>query len=224
MLFEEVLTNSRRMKWLSSAFMLGMVTSSSLAAMSNPSATTLEHLSLLDNQLPSLVPAIEMERLLNLRSLALDFCDFTSDMCRLLSRGDHVPLHRLSLLINGTVLASKPLDGFASEDDWKALVRHSGNLRVYMMALDVRSRDLLTLLKPSLPLERIHFDSYSTCTSVATLDLISRQYHKTLTHFVLMRDDAAFPDLNDNRNEDPLVLLAWRCIHLSVLVIHGEFC
>ncbi|KAJ8341266.1 hypothetical protein SKAU_G00335570 [Synaphobranchus kaupii] len=218
MLFEEVLTNSWRVKWLSSAFMLGMVTPSSLAAMSNPSATSLEHLSLLDNQLPSLVPAIEIERLLNLRSLALDFCDFTSDMCRLLSRGDHMPLHRLSLLINGTVLASKPL---VSEDDWKALVRHSGNLRVYIMALDVRSQDLLTVLKPSMPLERIHFDSYSTCTSVAAVELISLQYDKTLTHFILMRDDAGFPDLSVNRNEDPLVLLAWRCINLSVLVIHG---
>ncbi|KAG7466232.1 hypothetical protein MATL_G00162690 [Megalops atlanticus] len=220
-LFEEVLANSRRVKWLSSAFMLGMVTPSSLAAMSNPSATSLEHLSLLDNQLPSLVPAIEMERLLNLRSLALDFCEFTSDMCRLLSRSDHMPLHRLSLLINGTALAGKSLDGTASEDDWKALVRHSGNLRVYIMALDVRSQDLLTVLKPSLPLERIHFDSYSTCTSVATVELISLQYHKTLTHFILIRDEAGFPDLSDNRNEDPLVLLAWRCIHLSVLVIHG---
>lgn len=221
MLFEEVLTNSRRVKWLSSAFMRGMLTRSSLAAMSNPSATSLEHLSLLDNQLSFLVPAVEVERLHNLRSLALDFGDFTAEMCRLLSRGDHVPLHRLSLLINGSALANKPLDSVAGEDDWKALVRHSGNLRVYIMALDVRSQDLLTVLKPSLPLERIHFDSYSTGTSVAIVDLISLQYHKTLTHFVLMRYAAGFPDLSDNRNEDPLVLLAWRCIHLSVLIIHG---
>ncbi|XP_029114426.1 F-box only protein 33 [Scleropages formosus] len=220
-LFEEILANSRQLKWLSSVFMLGMVTPNSLAAMSNMSASFLEHLSLLDNQVPPLVPAVELERLLHLRSLAVDFCDFSATMCRLLCGRDHAPLHRLSLLLNGAALHSKPLDGTPSDDDWKALVRHSANLRVYVMALDMDNQDLLAVLKPSIPLERIHFDSYSARTSEATVELISLQYHKTLTHFILMRDDAGFPDLSDNRNEDPLVLLAWRCVHLSVLVIHG---
>ncbi|KAL4656310.1 F-box only protein 33-like [Arapaima gigas] len=220
-LFKEILANSRQLKWLSSVFMLGMVTPNSLVAMSNPSASSLEHLSLLDNQVPSLVPAVELERLLHLRSLALEFSDFSAAMCRLLCGRDHVPLHRLSLLLNGAALPSKPLDGTPLDEDWKALVRHSANLRVYVLALDTGSQDLLAVLKPSIPLERIHFDNYSACTSEAAVELISLQYHKTLTHFILMRDDAGFPDLSDNRNEDPLVLLAWRCVHLSVLVIHG---
>ncbi|MBN3313175.1 FBX33 protein, partial [Atractosteus spatula] len=241
LLFEEILANSRQVKWLSSAFMLGMVTPSSLSMMSNLSASSLEHLSLLDSQLPSLVPVGELERLHGLRSLvpvgelerlhglrslALDFCDFTSEMCRLLSGRDHAPLHRLSLLLSGAAVPDKPLDATPSEGDWKTLVRHSANLRVYVMALDVPSQDLLRVLKPSLPLERIHFDSYSCCASEGTVELISLQYPKTLTHFILMRDpvereDTGFPDLSDNRNEDPLVLLAWRCTRLSLLVIHG---
>lgn len=204
--------------------MLGMVTPSSLAAVSNSSAGSLEHLSLLDNQLVPLLGVVELERLPHLHSLALDFSDFSAAMCRLLSGGDRAPLHRLSLLLNGGALAGKPLNGTPADDDWKALVRHSANLRVYIMALDTGSQDLLAILKPSIPLERIHFDSYSASTSEATVELISLQYHKTLTHFTLMRDDGSFPDLSDNRNEDPLVLLAWRCIHLSVLVIHGERC
>ncbi|KAL2099276.1 hypothetical protein ACEWY4_005756 [Coilia grayii] len=221
LLFEEVLSNSRQMKWLSSAFMLGVVTPCSLASLSNPSASSLEHLSLLDNQLPSLLAPVELERLVHLRSLALDFCDFSSAMCRLLACQDRAPLHRLSLLLNGAALEDKPLDGTASEDDWKALVRCSANLRVYLMALDVCSQDLLRVLKPSLPLERIHLDSYSTPVTDGAVELISQQYHKTLSHFVLMRDDGGFPDLSVNRNEDPLVLLAWRCVHLAVLIIHG---
>ncbi|MGH0174962.1 UNVERIFIED_CONTAM: hypothetical protein FKN15_069373 [Acipenser sinensis] len=225
-LFEETLACSRQLKWLSSAFMLGMVTPNSLSTMSNLSANSLEHLSLLDNQAPPLIPSIELGRLLNLHSLALDFCDFTSEMCQVLSNSDHMPLHRLSLVLHGTVLHNKPLDITPGEVDWQALVRHSANLRVYIMALDVHSQDLLSVLKPSLPLERIHFDSYSTCASEAALDLISRQYCKTLSHFILVRDlmerdDTGFPDLSDNRNEDPLVLLAWRCTHLSLLIIHG---
>lgn len=106
----------------------------------------------------------------------------------------------------------------------QALVRRSTNLRVYLMALDVCSQDLLRVLKPSLPLERIHLDSFSTLVTDGVLELISQQYHKTLTHFVLVRDDdgGGFPDLTVNRNEDPLVLLAWRCVHLAVLIIHGE--
>ncbi|XP_051724049.1 F-box only protein 33 [Ctenopharyngodon idella] len=220
-LFEEILSNSRQMKWLSSAFMLGVVTPCSLASLSNPSTSSLEHLSLIDNQLPSLTSTVELERLAHLRSLSLDFCDFTSDMCRLLACGDRVPLHRLSLLLNGAALDAKPLDGTAAEDDWKALVRRSTNLRVYIMAMDVCSQDLLRVLKPSVPLERIHLDSYSSLVTDGVVELISQQYHKTLSHFILMRDDAGFPDLSVNRNEDPLVLLAWRCVHLAVLIIHG---
>ncbi|KTF92152.1 hypothetical protein cypCar_00042721 [Cyprinus carpio] len=220
-LFEEILSNSRQLKWLSSAFMLGVVAPCSLASLSNSSTSSLEHLSLIDSQLPSLISTIELERLTNLRSLSLDFCDFTSDMCRLLAGGDRAPLHRLSLLLNGAALDVKPLDGTTTEDDWKALVRRSTNLRVYIMAMDVCSQDLLRVLKPSMPLERIHLDSYSTLVTDGVLELISQQYHKTLSHFILMRDDAGFPDLSVNRNEDPLVLLAWRCVHLAVLIIHG---
>ncbi|KAG9268961.1 F-box only protein 33 [Astyanax mexicanus] len=220
-LFEEILSNSRQLKWLSSSFMLGLVTPCSLATLSNPSAETLEHLSLLDGQLPSLVPTVELQRLVHLRSLSIDFCDFSSEMCRLLSASDRTPLHRLSLLLNGAALEAKPLDGTATEDDLKALVRRSANLRVYLMALDVCSQDLLRVLKPSLPLERIHLDSFSTLVTDGVLELISQQYHKTLSHFVLVRDDGGFPDLSMNRNEDPLVLMAWRCVHLTVLIIHG---
>ncbi|XP_052001089.1 F-box only protein 33 [Xyrauchen texanus] len=220
-LFEEILSNSRQMKWLSSAFMIGVVTPCSLASLSNPSTSSLEHLSLIDNQLPTLISTVEVERLVNLRSLSLDFCDFTSDMCRLLAGIDRAPLHRLSLLLNGTALNIKPLDVTAAEDDWKALVRRSTNLRVYIIGMDVSSQDLLRILKPSLPLERIHLDSYSTLVTDGVVELISQQYHKTITHFILMRDDTGFPDLSVNRNEDPLVLLAWRCVHLAVLIIHG---
>lgn len=90
------------------------------------------------------------------------------------------------------------------------------------MALEVDNSELLRVLKPSLPLERLHLDSYHSQVSDATLELISQQYNKTLTHFLLLRDYPGFPDLSDSRNEDPLVLLAWRCTQLAVLVVHGE--
>ncbi|KAM4690398.1 LOW QUALITY PROTEIN: F-box only protein 33 [Rhinophrynus dorsalis] len=226
-LFEEILGNSRQLKWLSCGFMLEIVTPTSLSALSNPVANTIEHLSLLDNHTPAnstLITAIELERFVNLRSLALDFCDFTAEMARVLASNNHVPLHRLSLLVHNTSLKNKTLDKMPDDDDWKALTRNSVNLRVYMMAFDVKSDDMLRILKPSIPLERIHFDSYITCVSGAVVDLISRQYDTFLTHFILMNDVndmSGFPDLSDNRNEDPLVLLAWRCMRLSLLAVHG---
>ncbi|KAM9842417.1 F-box only protein 33 [Aulostomus maculatus] len=220
-LFMEMLSNSRQLRWLSCSFMLGLVTPCSLACLSNPSAETLQHLSLLDHQLGPLISPSELDRLSSLHSLALDFSDLTSELCGLLASPRRTPLHRLSLLLNGAALEFKPLEGTATEDDWKALVRASANLRVYIMALEVNSSELLRVLKPSLPLERLHLDSYSTLVTDATLELISQQYNKTLTHFLLLRDDPDFPDLSVNRNEDPLVLLAWRCTHLAVLVIHG---
>lgn len=219
-LFLEVMSNSRQMRWLSSAFMLGVLTPGSLASLSNASAASLQHLSLLDSQLPLPAPA-DLSHLAGLRSLALHFSDFTSDMCRLLASPDRPPLHRLSLLLHGAGPDARPLEGAAGEEEWKGLVRRSANLRVYVMALEAGSQVLLRALKPSMPLERLHLDSYSALVSDGALELISQQYHKTLSHFLLMRDDAGFPDLSSNRNEDPLVLLAWRCTHLTVLVIHG---
>lgn len=220
-LFMELLSNSRQLRWLSCSFMLGLVTPCSLACLSNSSAETLHHLSLVDHQQGPLISPSELDRLSNLHSLALDFSDLTSELCGLLASPRRTPLHRLSLLLNGATLEFEPLEGTATEDDWKALVRVSTNLRVYIMALDVHSSELLRVLKPSLPLERLHLDSYSTLVSDATLELISQQYNKTLTHFILLRDGPGFPDLSVNRNEDPLVLLAWRCTQLAVLVIHG---
>nr|XP_057946958.1 F-box only protein 33 isoform X2 [Doryrhamphus excisus] len=220
-LFRELLSNSRQLRWLSCSFMLGLVTSTSLACLSNLSSETLQHLSLLDHQLGPLISPSELDRLSSLHSLALDFSDLTSELCGLLASPHRTALHRLSLLLNGATLEFKSLEGTATEDDWKALVRVSTNLRVYIMAVEVNSSELLRVLKPSLPLERIHLDSYSTLVSDATLELIAQQYNKTLTHFLLLRDDPDFPDLSVNRNEDPLVLLAWRCTQLAVLMIHG---
>ncbi|XP_073205232.1 F-box only protein 33 isoform X1 [Lepidochelys kempii] len=226
-LFEEILGNSRQLKWLSCGFMLQIVTPTSLSSLSNPIANTMEHLSLLDNHIPgntTLITAVELERFVNLRSLALDFCDFTAEMARVLADSNHVPLHRLSLLVHKISIMHKSLENMPEDENWKALTRNSTNLRVYIMAFDIKSDDMLRILKPSIPLERIHFDSYITCVSGAVVDLISRQYDKFLTHFILMNDVidmSGFPDLSDNRNEDPLVLLAWRCTRLSLLAVHG---
>ncbi|KAL0602595.1 F-box only protein 33, partial [Plecturocebus cupreus] len=226
-LFEEILSNSRQMKWLSCGFMLEIVTPTSLSSLSNAVANTMEHLSLLDNNIPgnsTLITAVELERFVNLHSLALDFCDFTAEMARVLTDCNHVPLQRLSLLVHNVSVMHKSLDNMPNDEHWKALSRKSTSLRVYIMAFDIKSEDMLKILKPSIPLERIHFDSYITCVSGAIVDLISRQYDKFLTHFILMNDvidTSGFPDLSDNRNEDPLVLLAWRCTKLSLLAIHG---
>lgn len=226
-LFEEILSNSRQLKWLSCGFMLEIVTPTSLSSLSNSIANTMEHLSLLDNNIPgnsTLITAVELERFENLRSLALDFCDFTAEMARVLTDSNHVPLQRLSLLVHNVSVMHKSLDNMPNDEHWKALSRKSTNLRVYIMAFDIKSEDMLKILKPSIPLERIHFDSYITYVSGAIVDLISRQYDKFLTHFILMNDvidTSGFPDLSDNRNEDPLVLLAWRCTKLCLLAIHG---
>ncbi|KAM6181289.1 F-box only protein 33 [Erethizon dorsatum] len=226
-LFEEILSNSRQLKWLSCGFMLEIVTPTSLSSLSNSVASTMEHLSLLDSNIPgssTLITAVELERFANLRSLALDCCDFTAEMARVLTDGARAPLQRLSLLAHSVSVTHRSLDNMPNDEHWKALSRESSRLRVYIMAFDVRSEDLLKILKPSMPLERIHFDSYATCVSGAIVDLISRQYDQFLTHFILMNDvidTSGFPDLSDNRNEDPLVLLAWKCTKLSLLAIHG---
>ncbi|TTY87649.1 F-box only protein 33 [Bagarius yarrelli] len=220
-LFEDLLSNSRQLKWLSCSFMSGVLTPRSLSSLSNSSAETLQHLSLLHHQTSSLFSCPELQRLSNLRSLSIDYCHFSSSMCQVLADANREPLSRLSLLLNGAALEARSLDCAASDSDVAALTRRNADLRVFLMVLDVSDEMLESVLKPNLPLQRIHMDSYVAPLSDAVIERVSLQYHKTLTHFVLTRDDGQFPDLSGNRNEDPLVLLAWRCVHLSVLVIHG---
>ncbi|KAF7704009.1 F-box only protein 33 [Silurus meridionalis] len=220
-LFEDFLSNSRQLKGLSCSFMPGLLTPSTLSSLSNMSAESLQHLSLLDHQTTGLLLSPELQRFSNLLSLSIDYCDFTSSMCQLLADPNRVPLSRLSLFLNGGSLEAHSLDCVASDSDLKALTRQNADLRVFLMTLDVFDDVLEIILKPSLPLERIHVDSYIAPLSDTFLERVSLQYHKTLTHMILTRDDGQFPDLSGNRNEDPLVLLAWRCVHLSVLIIHG---
>ncbi|XP_038636396.1 F-box only protein 33 [Scyliorhinus canicula] len=229
-LIEEVLGNSKHLKWLSLGFFLEVVTPTTLAALPQSSANCIEHLSLLDTHFIDTAPvieAVELERFLNLRSLALDFCYFTAEVTRVLANSNHVPLHRLSLVIHHLSMSNiHMLDNMPQDADWKVLTRHCANLHVYIMAFSVRNDILLRILKPSIPLERIHFDSSTNGVSGAVIDLISMQYDKSLTHFLLIKEDVeqginGFPDLEPNENEDPLVMLAWRCKKLSHLSIHG---
>lgn len=77
-----------------------------------------------------LISPSELDRLSNIHSLALDFSDFTSELCGLLASTRRTPLHRLSLLLNGAALEFKQLEGTATEDDWKALVMQ--HLRLFV--------------------------------------------------------------------------------------------
>lgn len=69
-----------------------------------------------------LITPPHLDRLSNLKSLAMDFCDFTSDLCHLLASPRRTPLHRLSLVLNGSALGKKSLDRTPSDNDWKSMV------------------------------------------------------------------------------------------------------
>lgn len=84
-----------------------------------------------------LISPSELDRLSNLHSLALDFSDLTSELCGLLASPRRTPLHRLSLLLNGAALEFKPLEGTATEDDWKALVMQTLNTPVNLPPSDL---------------------------------------------------------------------------------------
>ncbi|KAJ8270034.1 hypothetical protein GJAV_G00109580 [Gymnothorax javanicus] len=232
-LFEQVLAGSRPLKRIGCAFMPGVVTFSTLPSLSDLHASSLEHLTLLDRwaqpqtedlttplsdgPAPPLLWPLDLDRMRSLRSLALDFRHFTSPLCQSLSLGDRAPLLRLSLLLENAGLESPP-----TEVDWRTLVQKSPVLRVSLMAVNLRAEDLPSVLKRSLPLERLHFHSHTACTARA-VKLISERYCRTLTHLSLIgrEPNVCFPDIRERLRLPPLVLLAWRCRQLSVLALHG---
>lgn len=97
-----------------------------------------------------LISPSELDRLSNLHSLALDFSDLTSELCGLLASPRRTPLHRLSLLLNGAALEFKPLEGTATEDDWKALVMQHLSLATLMKQRLHSYVLILALLPPAL--------------------------------------------------------------------------
>lgn len=97
-----------------------------------------------------LISPSELDRLSNLHSLALDFSDLTSELCGLLASPRRTPLHRLSLLLNGAALEFKPLEGTATEDDWKALVMQHLSLAMLMKQSLHSYVLILALLPPAL--------------------------------------------------------------------------
>lgn len=151
--FMELMSNTCSLKWLTSSFMVGLVTPASLDCLSNASAESLQHLCILNHQLGTcgehlwrwccegiqffvyifwglffflpepLVTPPHVDRLGNLKSLAMDFCDFTSDLCHLLASPRRTPLHRLSLVLNGPALEKKSLERTPTDNDWKMMVK-----------------------------------------------------------------------------------------------------
>uniref|UniRef100_UPI00358F8088 F-box only protein 33 isoform X2 n=1 Tax=Myxine glutinosa TaxID=7769 RepID=UPI00358F8088 len=236
-LLRQLLRSCKRLRWLSLAFMLEAAAPDLLQTLPSTTLASLQHLSLLrlhgslplDNSggdaLPLLRPA-EASRLMALRCLALDAPDFTAELAQALARrGDATPLSRLCLLLHHQhPRLSKSLDGMPQDQDWRALATRNPLLRVYVMAVGVGAEPLHRLFRPGLPLERLHLDG---CPGVSTalLDNVGQQYNRWLSHMLLVREmnDMGPPalNLNTDRAEDPLVLLAWKCSHLARLTVHG---
>lgn len=68
----------------------------------------------------------------------------------------------------------KFLDNMLNDEYWKVLLRKSISFRVYVMVFDVKSEDMLKILKFSILLERIYFDSYIICVLGVIVDFIFR--------------------------------------------------
>ncbi|XP_078720656.1 F-box only protein 33 [Lampetra fluviatilis] len=247
-LVREILRNCKRLRSLSLAFMLEVATPELLPSLPETSLASLRHLALLrlhggrltpgpdadTSAIPLLRPP-EAGRMRNLRCLALDLADFTAELAQALARRAEspgaVPLVRISLLLhNQHPRAGKSLESMPQDSDWSLLTAGNTALRVYLLAVGVGSDLLLRVLRPALPLERLHLDGCPGL-SAAVLDLVSRQYGRTLAQAVLVREACEpasassitqlFPDLSEGQHEDPLVLLAWKCNRLSRLTIHG---
>ncbi|XP_070542232.1 F-box only protein 33-like [Ptychodera flava] len=221
---EDILLNSKKLKYLSLGYIHELCDSELLYRIGDncgTSLTTLHLASLLpDDSTPGIEPHC-LRPFKNLQVLSLNYDDLTSDLFSVLAQPHRVKLQHLLVLADG-LESDKPkvLDSM-----WQDLVAYNPQMKVILTLLSVHPSEIMNIFRPSMPLSTLRI-MYSGPIPRSTMDFISAYNSKTLEALYLHEHvdsdeppNLLFPDVEGV--EDPLVMLAWRCYKLSYLSIIG---
>ncbi|GAB6018963.1 hypothetical protein CHUAL_000604 [Chamberlinius hualienensis] len=158
---------------------------------------------------------------ISLQSLSIDYDYLSEDLLENLSRSDHVPLLRLDIHVHGSSLngRKRPI----SDAVWKKLGDHCPSLEISLTLLHSTqaTHQLMDILRPSMRLAR--FSQYFCATiNVTAIYFIAYTFVKSFRSICIIDSMEHFnADLYDAQEEDPFVMLAWRCENLLEFTLIG---
>jgi len=156
-----------------------------------------------------------------LKHISLDFDFVDSKLLKAFCRNGKPSLETVVIHIHGI----EPDHEIISNTLWQQFTSYNKKVEVTLNLIHSVTgvQKLVDILKPALPLA--HFRQFF-CTQISTaaIGLISNQYSRSLKSLHII-DGMAYgiPAWYDIGNiEDPFVMLAWRCPHLSHFSLIGE--
>jgi F-box protein 33 len=156
----------------------------------------------------------------NLSVLGIDYDYVTDNLLLGFASAGRVPLGKLVVHVHGIDSNQKPV----SNNTWRQIVRTSPNLEVTLNLIHSLDgvANMLDLLRPAMPLAHLRM-FFCQSINVAGINFIARHnYAKFQSIHIIdgVLDDR--PNAYDvDTDEDPFVMLAWKCMNLKDFTVIG---
>ncbi|KAL4227833.1 cellular protein metabolic process [Mactra antiquata] len=155
-----------------------------------------------------------------LKHISIDYDHLNNRFLQIFSDSCSKPIETLNIHIHGV----GPDHEKVTNASWRLFSSHNKNVEVTINLIHSYTgvSNLLDILKPSIPLT--HFRQFFCSNiNVAALGLMSSYYSQTLTsvHIVDGMEDGLPVMYEVTANEDPFVMMAWRCMKLTHFTFIG---
>lgn len=158
-------------------------------------------------------------RFTNLKHLSIDYDFLDSQSLEILAMSNDADLHTLCIHITGIEPGKK-----ITNATWRQVTRKNRNLEVTINLLHSYNgvENLLDILQSNMPLT--HFRQFFCSNlNLPAISLMAEHYCSSLksVHIVDGFENGFPVAYNSTTNEDPFVMLAWKCANLDSLTIIG---
>ncbi|WAR00960.1 FBX33-like protein [Mya arenaria] len=155
-----------------------------------------------------------------LKHLSIDFDFVDSRLLAAFCKNGKPGLEKLVIHVHGI----EPDHEIIPNSLWQQFTSYNKNVKVTLNLMHSIAgvQKLVDILKPDLPLQHYR-QFFCTQLSTAAIGLMGNQYSRTLKSVHIVDGmEFGFPAwYNISTNEDPFVMLAWKCPHLSRLTLIG---
>lgn len=160
---------------------------------------------------------------LNLESLSIDYDYMSDQLLETLSHPHRRPLSRLNVHVHSFNYRVPAISSTA----WKQITSHSPTLEVTINLLHFHNlpESIHDILNAEMPLAhfRVYFSSGFNIEILTRIAFINNDTLKSLVLIDKLNEDSSAAASFLTNSVDPLIMLAWRCKHLSQVKVIGNF-
>lgn len=226
---ECIVQNTRKLKHLSIGFSEELMAHSGylVDCLSSRHGNTLESLHLASVKEDSAnygivdLDVYKFRTFTNLKHLSIDYDFLDNQFLHIFSESCRMPLSSLNIHVHGV----GPEHEKVTNSSWRQFSVHNKNIEVTLNLIHSFTgvTNVLDILKPALPLT--HFRQFFCSNlNVPALGLMSNYYCQSLksVHIVDGFEGGEPTPYIVNTDEDPFVMMAWKCTKLSSFTVIGK--